>query len=95
MVKTIEWKENQVVMIDQRKLPVKESYVICKDYRAVIRAIKKIHYDGYCTIESAPMVPDADTAARDGIEYLKFLERIVDYQLSPEFPNGYALPGSL
>ena len=24
-----------------------------------------------------------------------FLERIADYQLSPEFPNGYALPGSL
>ena len=65
------------------------------DFKAVIRAIKKISYDGYCTIESAPMVPDADTAARDGIEYLKFLERIVDYQLSPEFPNGYALPGSL
>lgn len=41
------------------------------------------------------MIPNADTAARDGIEYLKFLERIVDYQLSPDFPNGYALPGSL
>jgi len=65
------------------------------DFKAVIRAIKKIGYDGYCTIESAPMIPDADTAARDGIDYLKFLERIVDYQLSPEFPNGYALPSSL
>ena len=62
------------------------------DFKTVIRAIKKIGYDGYCTLESAPMVPDADTAARDGIEYLKLLERIVDYQLSPEFPNGYALP---
>jgi sugar phosphate isomerase/epimerase len=65
------------------------------DFKAVIRAIKKIGYDGYCTIECAPMIPDADTAARDGIEYLKFLERIADYQLSPEFPNGYALPSSL
>jgi sugar phosphate isomerase/epimerase len=65
------------------------------DFKAVLRAIKKNGYDGYCTIESAPMIPDADTAARDGIEYLKFLERIVDYQLSPEFPNGYALPSSL
>lgn len=62
------------------------------DFKTVIRAIKKIGYDGYCTLESAPMIPDADTAARDGIEYLKLLERIVDYQLSPEFPNGYALP---
>lgn len=61
------------------------------DFRAVMRALKKTGYTGYCTIESAPMVPDADTAAKDGIEYLKFMERIAEYQLSPEFPNGYAL----
>lgn len=61
------------------------------DFRAVMRALKKTSYSGYCTIESAPMVPDADTAARDGIDYLKFMERIADYQLSPEFPNGFAL----
>jgi sugar phosphate isomerase/epimerase len=61
------------------------------DFKAVIRAIKKMGYDGYCTIESAPMVPDADTAAKDGIDYLKFLERIVAYQLDPEFPNGYVV----
>jgi sugar phosphate isomerase/epimerase len=61
------------------------------DFKAVIRACKKIGYDGYCTIESAPMVPDADAAARDGIDYLKLLERIVDYQISAEYPNGYAI----
>jgi sugar phosphate isomerase/epimerase len=59
------------------------------DFKAVIRALKKTGYAGYCTIESAPMIPDADTAARDGIEYLRFLERIAEYQLAPEFPNGY------
>ncbi len=40
MVKTIEWKNNRVVMIDQRKLPQQETYVICSEYRQVIRAIK-------------------------------------------------------
>ena len=40
MVETIAWKDNQVVMIDQRKLPLQERYVVCKDYRSVIRAIK-------------------------------------------------------
>ncbi len=59
------------------------------DFKAVMRAMKKIDYDGYCTIESAPMIPDSDTAAKDGINYLKFLERIAEYQLSPEFPNGF------
>ena len=61
------------------------------DFKAVLRAVKKIGYDGYCTIESAPMIPDPDTAAKDGIDYLKFLERIVEYQLSPQFPDGYAV----
>lgn len=61
------------------------------DFKAVIRALKKINYKGYCTIESAPMIPDSDTAAKDGIDYLKFLERIAEYQLNPEFPNGYAI----
>ncbi len=61
------------------------------DFKAVLRAAKKVGYEGYCTIESAPMVPDPDTAAKDGIDYLKLLERIVDYQLSAEYPNGYAI----
>ena len=61
------------------------------DFKAVIRALKKIGYQGYCTIESAPMIPNPNIAARVGIEYLKLLESIVDYQLSPEFPDGYAL----
>lgn len=59
------------------------------DFKAVIRALKKTDYNGYCTIESAPMIPDSDTAAKDGIEYLRFCERIVDYQLRAEFPNGF------
>ncbi len=40
MVKTIEWKNDQVVMIDQRKLPWRETYVVCSNYRQVIKAIK-------------------------------------------------------
>ncbi len=62
------------------------------DFKAVFRALKKTGYDGYCTVESAPMIPDADTAAKDGIDYLKFMERIAEYQISPEFPNGFPLP---
>jgi methylthioribose-1-phosphate isomerase len=42
MAKTIVWKNNQVVMIDQRKLPLQKTYVVCKNYRSVIRAIKNL-----------------------------------------------------
>jgi D-psicose/D-tagatose/L-ribulose 3-epimerase len=65
------------------------------DFKAVMRALKKTRYEGYCTIESAPMIPDADTAARDGIGYLKLMERIAEYQLNPSFPDGFALPDSI
>jgi len=61
------------------------------DFKAVIRAIKKCGYEGCCTIESAPMIPDPDTAARDGIEYLRMMERIAEYQLDPDFPNGFTV----
>jgi len=39
---TIEWKENKVIMIDQRKLPEKEIYWECTDYEQVAKAIEKM-----------------------------------------------------
>jgi methylthioribose-1-phosphate isomerase len=39
-VKTIEWKNNRVIMIDQRLLPHKEIYRVCRDYKAVAEAIR-------------------------------------------------------
>jgi sugar phosphate isomerase/epimerase len=62
------------------------------DFRSVMRGLKRSGYQGYCTIESAPMVPSADDSAHDGIQYLKLMERIAEYQLSADFPNGFALP---
>ncbi|HSA58951.1 MAG TPA: S-methyl-5-thioribose-1-phosphate isomerase [bacterium] len=38
--RTIEWKDDKVIMIDQRKLPVEETYVECSDYKQVADAIK-------------------------------------------------------
>jgi len=40
MVPTIEWKDNAVVMIDQRILPAKQEYVVCTDYEQVADAIR-------------------------------------------------------
>jgi methylthioribose-1-phosphate isomerase len=39
-VKTIEWKNNRVIMIDQRLLPQKEVYRVYRDYEAVAEAIR-------------------------------------------------------
>src|ERR687897_3566537 len=40
MLPTIEWKDDGVVMVDQRKLPSAEVYVTCKTAAEVAKAIK-------------------------------------------------------
>src|SRR4029434_3324238 len=40
MLPTIEWRDDAVVMIDQRKLPASEVYVTCKTAPEVAKAIK-------------------------------------------------------
>src|SRR5918994_506948 len=42
MLPTIEWKDDGVVMVDQRKLPSAEVYVTCKTAAEVARAIKTL-----------------------------------------------------
>ena len=42
MFKTIEWTDEGVVMIDQRKLPAQEVYPVLKTYGEVARAIKEM-----------------------------------------------------
>ena len=41
-VKTIEWKNDRVVMLDQRLLPHREVYRICRDYKQVAYAIRSM-----------------------------------------------------
>ena len=41
-VKTIQWKNDQVVMLDQRLLPHKEVYRVCRDYKEVAAAIRQM-----------------------------------------------------
>jgi methylthioribose-1-phosphate isomerase len=42
MVETIQWTDEGVVMIDQRRLPREEVYVTCRDYREVAEAIRSM-----------------------------------------------------
>jgi len=40
MFPTITWRDDTVVMIDQRKLPLEETYVVCRTYEDVAAAIE-------------------------------------------------------
>jgi len=42
MIPTIEWHGEKVRMIDQRKLPGKKEWYVCRGYRDVIRGIQKM-----------------------------------------------------
>ena len=44
MLPTIEWKDDVIVMVDQRKLPSAEVYVQCKSAADVAKAIKTMSF---------------------------------------------------
>jgi methylthioribose-1-phosphate isomerase len=46
MVKTIEWKDNKVIMLDQSRLPIDVVYIECRDYLKVAEGITKLWIRG-------------------------------------------------
>jgi methylthioribose-1-phosphate isomerase len=50
MIKTVEWTDQGVRLIDQTKLPTEETYVLCTTYEEVAEAIRKM------TVRGAPAI---------------------------------------
>ncbi|PIV44243.1 MAG: S-methyl-5-thioribose-1-phosphate isomerase, partial [Nitrospirae bacterium CG02_land_8_20_14_3_00_41_53] len=46
MVKTIEWVNGKVIMLDQSRLPLEVRYIECTDYQKVAEGIKKLWIRG-------------------------------------------------
>ncbi len=63
-VKTIQWKNDRVVMLDQRLLPHKEVYRVCHDYQEVARAIREMVIRGAPAIGVAAAMGVALGAAK-------------------------------
>ena len=49
-MKTLEWVDNKLKLIDQRKLPDTLEYIYCSNYKEVIVAIKNM------TVRGAPAI---------------------------------------
>ena len=64
MLPTIEWRDDAVVMIDQRKLPEQERYVECRTAPEVARAIKTMVIRGAPAIGVAAAMGLAMSVAR-------------------------------
>jgi len=80
MLKTIEWKNNQLVMVDQRKLPHQLELIVCRDYQDVVNAIKVMAVRGAPAIGTAAAFGMALAAlninAENISDYIKELEKV-------------------
>jgi methylthioribose-1-phosphate isomerase len=80
--KTIEWKEDRVVIIDQTKLPREETYVECMTYEDVAEAIKRMVIRGAPAIGVAAGMGIALGAikirTKDKVEFISGVGRIAD-----------------
>lgn len=86
MVKTIEWINGKVIMLDQSKLPLEVSFIECTDYKKVAEGIKKLWIRGAPAIGIATAMGIAlgaqDIKATYFEEFMKYLEPIFDEMLS-------------
>ncbi len=86
MVKTIEWTDGKVRMIDQSRLPLDVVYIDCTDYLMVADAIKTLKIRGAPAIGIAAAMGVAlaaqDIKASSREEFLKALAPVIDAMLS-------------
>lgn len=77
VIKTIEWKDDAVVMLDQRKLPHQEVYNTYADYKGVADAIRTMVIRGAPAIGVAAAMGMALGALGIGVTtYEAFMERL-------------------
>ena len=78
IIKTIEWKDDKVIMIDQRKLPAQEIYNTYEDYKGVADAIKGMVIRGAPAIGVAAAMGVALGALGIGVKtFEEFYKKIV------------------
>ncbi len=82
MIKTLEWTDEGVAMIDQRLLPTEEVYPVFKTYEEVARAIKEMVVRGAPAIGIAAAMGIAlgarDTPTDDAEEFDQAFDRICE-----------------
>jgi len=85
-VKTLEWKDDKLILIDCTKLPIKEEYIICREYRTLAEAIKILSVRGAPAIGIAAAyglyVSIRDLKAECFEEFYKEFEKNADYLAS-------------
>lgn len=93
--KTIEWKDDRVIMIDQTRLPSEEIYVECDTYEDVAEAIRRMVIRGAPAIGVAAGMGIAlgalKTRTNDREEFVSEVKRVSDVILATR-PTAVNLP---
>ncbi|NOY64302.1 MAG: S-methyl-5-thioribose-1-phosphate isomerase [Nitrospirae bacterium] len=86
MVKSIEWKDNKVIILDQSKLPLEVEYIECTDYQTVADTIKSLKIRGAPAIGIAAAMAVAlaaqDIRASTFETFYKKLKPVMETMLS-------------
>lgn len=93
--KTVEWKNNKVVLIDQRKLPNEEVYEEYTNHQALAQAIKDMVVRGAPAIGVSAAMGVAlgafESQAKDRTEFLKHMEKVCQTLIDAR-PTAVNLP---
>ena len=81
-IKTIEWIEGKVKIIDQTKLPQKLEYIYCKDVETLREAISSLKIRGAPALGIAAafgvVLGIKDSSAQDHLSFQKEMEKVID-----------------
>ncbi|MEM2926961.1 MAG: S-methyl-5-thioribose-1-phosphate isomerase, partial [Candidatus Bathyarchaeia archaeon] len=69
--RTVRWSDGKVILLDQRKLPLKEVFITCHDPRQIAKRIKDM------TVRGAPAI---GVAAAMGIALAALRSQASDYE---------------
>jgi len=82
-IRTIEWRNNSIKIIDQTKLPLKLEYLYIRDLKTLWRAIKELKVRGAPALGAAAAwgvyLGVKDSKAKDFSDFSKDLERVAKY----------------
>ena len=85
-IQTIEWRNNQIKIIDQTKLPLKLEYIYIKDIRSLWQAIKKLQIRGAPALGAAAgwgmYLGIRDSEAKNFSEFNREIDGLVRYLAS-------------
>jgi methylthioribose-1-phosphate isomerase len=86
MIKTIEWKDGKVIMLDQSRLPIEVNFIECSDYQMVAEGIKRLWIRGAPAIGIASAMGIAlgaqDIKAGSYDDFMERLEPVMQTMLS-------------